>query len=117
MCFKVLGLIEPLEKALKDSGYTEPTSIQRKAIPVILEGRDVLAAAQTGTGKTASFALPVLQKLSTTPPARSNHTYVLVLTPTRELANQVCESFIQYGRHLPSRTTVVYGGVKINPQM
>ncbi len=117
MNFASLGLIEPLVQAVNELGYTEPTPIQLKAIPAVLEGRDVLASAQTGTGKTASFVLPILQKLSTKPRAKNNHATVLILTPTRELAAQVHESVVQYGEHLSIRSTVVFGGVKINPQM
>lgn len=117
MSFKSLGLIEPLLQALQDSGYKEPSPIQSQAIPMVLSGKDVLASAQTGTGKTASFVLPLLQKLSTGPRAKSNKTLALILTPTRELASQVHESIREYGRHLSLRSTVVFGGVKINPQM
>ncbi|KTC86451.1 DEAD/DEAH box helicase [Legionella brunensis] len=117
MTFSALGLIEPLIDAISELGYSEPTIIQRKAIPVILNGNDLLASAQTGTGKTASFVLPVLQQLSQKPRAKSNHTRVLILTPTRELAAQVHENIVEYSRYLPLRSTVVYGGVKINPQM
>lgn len=117
MSFKSLGLIEPLLQAINELGYKEPSPIQAQAIPKILSGRDVLASAQTGTGKTASFVLPILQKLSSKPGAKSNRTRTLILTPTRELASQVHESIIQYGRHLSLRSAVVFGGVKINPQM
>ena len=117
MSFKSLGLIEPLLQSINELGYKEPSPIQDQAIPQILSGKDVLASAQTGTGKTASFVLPLLQKLSSKPRAKSNRTYALILTPTRELANQVHESILQYGRHLSLRSAVVFGGVKINPQM
>lgn len=117
MSFTPLGLIEPLLRAINESGYTEPSPIQAQAIPAVLQGKDVLASAQTGTGKTASFVLPLLQKLSTQPRAKSNRARVLILTPTRELAAQVHESILQYGKHLTLRSTVVYGGVKISPQM
>ncbi|STY28511.1 ATP-dependent RNA helicase RhlE [Legionella wadsworthii] len=117
MSFKSLGLIDPLLQALNELSYEEPSPIQAQAIPHILSERDVLASAQTGTGKTASFVLPILQKLHSKPRAKSNRTYVLILTPTRELANQVHESILQYGRHLSLRSAVVFGGVKINPQM
>lgn len=117
MSFKSLGLIEPLLQALNELSYEEPSPIQAEAIPHILSERDVLASAQTGTGKTASFVLPILQKLHSKPRAKSNRTHVLILTPTRELANQVHESILQYGRHLSLRSAVVFGGVKINPQM
>ena len=117
MSFDTLGLSAELLRAVREQGYTEPTPVQSKAIPVILEGKDVLAGAQTGTGKTAGFTLPLLQRLSES----SNHNgrrpvRALVLTPTRELAAQVGESVEIYGRHLPMRSTVIFGGVKINPQ-
>ena len=117
MSFSSLGLIEPILKAVEESGYTQPSPIQAQAIPAVLRGSDVLASAQTGTGKTASFVLPILQKLSDKPRAKNNRTRVLIVTPTRELAAQVHESIVQYGRHLSLRSAVVFGGVKINPQM
>lgn len=117
MSFKSLGLIEPLLQSINELGYKEPSAIQTQAIPQVLSGKDILASAQTGTGKTASFVLPILQKLSTKPRANNNRTRVLILTPTRELANQVHENILQYGRHLSLRSAVVFGGVKINPQM
>ncbi|HET9390855.1 MAG TPA: DEAD/DEAH box helicase [Steroidobacteraceae bacterium] len=114
MSFIDLGLMPELLRALSDKGYTAPTPIQSQAIPAVLAGRDVLAGAQTGTGKTAAFVLPILQKLAATP-GRSPR--ALVLTPTRELAAQVAESARSYGKHLRVRTTVVFGGVSINPQI
>lgn len=117
MSFTSLGLIAPLLRALDEAGYKEPTPIQTQSIPAVLRGEDVLASAQTGTGKTASFVLPILQKLHNQPNAKSNHTKVLILTPTRELAAQVHESIQQYSQHLPLRSAVVFGGVKISPQM
>lgn len=117
MSFKELGLIEPLVLSTSELGYQQPSPIQSQAIPAILQGRDVLASAQTGTGKTASFVLPLLQKIHDKPRAKHNRALVLILTPTRELAAQVHESILQYGRHLSSRAAVVFGGVKINPQM
>ncbi|KTD56414.1 DEAD/DEAH box helicase [Legionella shakespearei] len=117
MSFTSLGLIEPILRAVSESGYTEPSPIQAQAIPAVLKGSDVLASAQTGTGKTASFVLPILQKISDKPRMKNNRARVLIVTPTRELAAQVHESIIQYGRHLPLRSAVVFGGVKINPQM
>lgn len=117
MSFTALGLIEPLVRSTTEQGYLEPTPIQQQAIPAILNGRDVLASAQTGTGKTASFVLPILQRLNDKPRAKNNRVKVLILTPTRELAGQVHESVEQYGRHLGLRSAVVFGGVKINPQM
>jgi len=117
MSFSDLGLIEPLLRSVSDAGYIEPSPIQVKAIPSILLGRDILASAQTGTGKTAGFVLPILQRLTNKPRAGSNQTKVLILTPTRELAGQVHESIVQYGKYLTHRSAVVFGGVKINPQM
>ncbi|ARG98308.1 DEAD/DEAH box helicase [Legionella micdadei] len=117
MSFASLGLIEPLLRAVSELGYLDPSPIQIQAIPAVLRGKDVLASAQTGTGKTASFVLPILQKLKDKPRARNNRTRVLIITPTRELAAQIHESIIQYGCHLSLRSAVVFGGVKINPQM
>ena len=117
MSFSSLGLSELILRAVDESGYTEPTPIQVETIPVVLSGKDVLAAAQTGTGKTAGFTLPLLQRLAAGPKVRANHIRTLVLTPTRELAVQVAESVATYGKHLPLKSGVVYGGVKINPQM
>jgi ATP-dependent RNA helicase RhlE len=112
MQFNDLQLIDPLLRAVRAEGYTEPTPIQVQAIPTVLAGRDLVGCAQTGTGKTAAFALPILQQLSQTP-ANSKHRdiRVLVLSPTRELASQIGESFDVYGRHLKLYTTVVFGGV------
>ncbi len=115
--FDNLGLSAPLLKAVARSGYTEPSPIQAQAIPAVLAGRDVMAAAQTGTGKTAGFTLPLLEILSKGQRAGSNQCRALVLTPTRELAAQVAESVATYGAELPLNSTVVFGGVKINPQM
>ena len=118
MSFENLGLEAVLLRAIREQGYTEPTPIQTQSIPLILEGSDVMAAAQTGTGKTAGFTLPILQllsargKSSTERPVRA-----LILTPTRELAAQVQESVTTYGRHTPMRSSVVFGGVKIGPQI
>jgi ATP-dependent RNA helicase RhlE len=119
--FASLGLAPALTRAVAEQGYTVPTPIQAKAIPAVLAGHDVLAAAQTGTGKTAAFTLPLLDRLAhgasnSTSPAR-HPVRVLVLTPTRELAAQVQESVQVYGRHLPIRSTVVYGGVGMTPQV
>jgi len=116
MLFEQLGLSAELLRAVQDQGYREATPIQQKAIPPILEGRDVLAGAQTGTGKTAGFALPLLQRLQRTASAGRN-VRALILTPTRELAAQVDESIRTYGRHVPSRTAVIFGGVGIHPQI
>ncbi|MCG8909054.1 DEAD/DEAH box helicase [Pseudomonas sp. DP-17] len=118
MTFANLGLIDPLLRALDGLGYQNPTAVQAQAIPAVLKGRDLLAAAQTGTGKTAGFALPLLQKLlQEGPQVAANSIRALVLVPTRELAEQVHESFRAYGQHVPLRTAVAYGGVSINPQM
>ncbi|RRQ20773.1 DEAD/DEAH box helicase [Thiohalobacter thiocyanaticus] len=115
MSFENLGLRAELMRAVSAEGYTCPTPIQNQAVPVILAGRDVLAGAQTGTGKTAAFTLPMLQLLSDRP-RRGRAPRALVLTPTRELAAQVGESVATYGSHLPLRSTIVFGGVGINPQ-
>ncbi|RUO25934.1 ATP-dependent RNA helicase RhlE [Aliidiomarina minuta] len=117
MSFKSLGLCAPVLAVLEEQGYTEPTPIQAKAIPAVLDGRDVMAAAQTGTGKTAGFTLPILELLKDGERAKPNEARVLILTPTRELAAQVAESVATYSRGLNLRSAVVFGGVKINPQM
>lgn len=117
MSFKQLALIEPLNRAVSELGYTNPTSIQFKAIPLILNGHDLLGSAQTGTGKTASFVLPILQKASQQTQTSRNRAKVLILTPTRELAIQVHESIIQYGKYLTLRSAVIYGGVKSHNQI
>ena len=115
--FASLGLGEPILKAVAEKGYTQPSPIQGQCIPAVLAGRDVMAAAQTGTGKTAGFTLPMLELLRHGPQARAGVVRALVLTPTRELAAQVAESVRAYGRYLNLRSDVVFGGVKINPQM
>ena len=117
MPFSQLGLSQTLNDHLVANGYATPTPIQAKAIPAILGGRDVMAAAQTGTGKTAAFSLPMIQMLAKGPKAKNNQARALVLTPTRELAAQVHENAHRYGQPLGIRSEVVYGGVKINPQM
>jgi ATP-dependent RNA helicase RhlE len=117
MSFNELGLKDSLLQAVNESGYTTPTPIQLKAIPAILTGKDVMAAAQTGTGKTAGFTLPLLQLFGGKPPVGSNQVRALVLTPTRELAAQIQESIETYGKHEKLRSVVVFGGVNINPQM
>ncbi|CAI3789889.1 ATP-dependent RNA helicase RhlE [Pseudomonas sp. MM227] len=118
MTFATLGLIEPLQRALETLGYQTPTPVQAQAIPAVLAGRDLMAAAQTGTGKTAGFALPLLQLLAMEgPKVASNSVRALVLCPTRELAEQVHANIVEYGEHLPLSTYAVYGGVSINPQM
>lgn len=117
MLFKDLGLSAELLRAVKTKGYDEATPIQQQAIPLIMEGKDVLAGAQTGTGKTAGFTLPLLQLLQQTHnEGQKRHPRVLVLTPTRELAAQVHESVRDYGQYLPFRSAVIFGGVSINPQ-
>jgi ATP-dependent RNA helicase RhlE len=118
MSFASLGLIDPLVRNLESLNYATPTPVQAQAIPAVLAGRDVMAAAQTGTGKTAGFALPLLQRLVMDgQQVASNSVRALVLVPTRELAEQVHESVRTYGGNLPLRTLVAYGGVSINPQM
>jgi len=118
MSFDTLGLSKPLLKAIEEQGYTKPTPIQAQAIPVILAKKDILAGAQTGTGKTAGFTLPMLELLSHAKPTKQKHQVkALILTPTRELAAQVHESVELYGKHLPFKSAVIFGGVKINPQI
>ena len=119
MPFSALGLSEPLQRAVADRNYTAPTPVQSAAIPAVLRGSDVWASAQTGSGKTAAFALPMLQRLSVGHRERGRIVRALVLAPTRELAAQIGESFRQYSRYLPEpvKVLVVYGGVSINPQM
>jgi len=117
MSFDSLGLAEPLLRAVRDTGYTQPTPIQLQCIPAVLQGQDIMAAAQTGTGKTAGFTLPLLQRLMGGQAARAHSVRALVLTPTRELAAQVQASVETYGKHLRLRSAVVFGGVNINPQI
>ncbi|MDD5181970.1 MAG: DEAD/DEAH box helicase [Candidatus Nanoarchaeia archaeon] len=114
MSFKNLNLIEPLEKAIAKQGYTEPTPIQLKAIPDLLKGRDLIGIAQTGTGKTAAFVLPILQRMSE---KYSRNLRTLILAPTRELAAQIGESFSAYGEFLNFKHTVIFGGVGQGPQV
>ena len=118
MSFDSLGLAADLLRAVSEKGYSTPTPIQQQAIPLILQGRDLMGGAQTGTGKTAGFTLPVLQRLlETSKPVNGRRPLrALVLTPTRELAAQVHESVQIYGRYLPLKSAVVFGGVSINPQ-
>lgn len=116
--FKNLGLIDPIQQAVEELGYENPTPIQQQAIPQILNGKDILGCAQTGTGKTAAFAIPILQLLENT--RTQNHRKsikALIVTPTRELAIQIDESFADYGKHLPFKHAVIFGGVKQNPQV
>ncbi|MDX2457901.1 MAG: ATP-dependent RNA helicase RhlE [Gammaproteobacteria bacterium] len=118
MSFDTLGLSAELLRAVSGQGYSEPTPVQSQAIPVILQGKDILAGAQTGTGKTAGFTLPLLQRLSDSTPGKGRRPVrALILTPTRELAAQVAESVNTYGKYLPLTSTVIFGGVKINPQI
>jgi ATP-dependent RNA helicase RhlE len=116
--FTDLGLAQPLLKALTAEGYTQPTPIQAQAIPHVMQGKDLLGIAQTGTGKTAAFALPILHRLAANPKkAPRRGARVLVLSPTRELASQIAESFRSYGRHMGITVAVVFGGAKYNPQI
>lgn len=117
MTFKSLGLSEDLLKAIDKKGYTEPSPIQAKAIPLVLENKDVLASAQTGTGKTAGFVLPILEILSKKPQVGRRKIKALVLTPTRELAAQIYENAVEYSEFLDFRTAVIFGGVNQNPQV
>jgi ATP-dependent RNA helicase RhlE len=121
MSFDTLGLLPELLRAVREQGYETPTPVQAQAIPIILEGRDLMAGAQTGTGKTAAFTLPLLQRLApgantSASPAR-HPIRALILTPTRELAMQVEESVRTYGKYVPLRSTTIFGGVNINPQI
>ena len=119
--FDQLGLLPPLLQAVREQGYEHPTPVQEQAIPLVMAGRDLMAGAQTGTGKTAAFALPILQRLaplaSTSASPARHPVRALVLTPTRELAIQVEQSFREYGKHLPLRSTVVYGGSDMDAQI
>ena len=115
MPFTTLGLGSKITTALKEQGYVEPTPIQAKAIPVILEGRDIIGVAQTGTGKTAAFVLPLLERLSQSPPQK--HMRALVVAPTRELVAQIEENIRAYGRHLTLRYATIFGGVGEGPQI
>jgi ATP-dependent RNA helicase RhlE len=118
MQFQSLQLVEPILKALNEEGYTTPTPIQSQSIPIILEGTDLLGCAQTGTGKTAAFAIPILQlMLQSRVNEKKRKIRALIVTPTRELAIQIDESFKAYGRHTGMRSTVIFGGVNQNPQI
>src|SRR5580658_5553970 len=114
--FKDFSLSPPLLKAVEALGYSEPTPIQQRAIPVVLEGRDLMAAAQTGTGKTAAFALPILERLMLSPSAQRSPR-ALILVPTRELATQVSDSVRALARQLPLRGALIFGGVSPRPQI
>ena len=118
MLFEQLGLIEPILKAIKKEGYTQPTPIQEQSIPEVLKSRDLLGCAQTGTGKTAAFAIPILQRLYSENRNGNGykHTRALILTPTRELAIQINESFAAYGRHTGLTHEVIFGGVSQHQQ-
>ncbi len=117
MTFSALGLLSPILRVIEEVGYVTPTAIQQQSIPAILEGQDLMATAQTGTGKTASFVLPLLQRLGPGQRVKANHIRALILTPTRELAQQLAEAVRLFRRYLPLKSGVVFGGVKINPQM
>jgi ATP-dependent RNA helicase RhlE len=117
MTFSDLGLSPALVKAVEEKGYTKPSPIQEKAIPHILEGKDILASAQTGTGKTAGFTLPVLQHLSETKHPKYRPLRALVLTPTRELAAQVHDNIREYSKYVNIKSTVIFGGVNAKPQI
>ncbi|MDR2196299.1 MAG: DEAD/DEAH box helicase, partial [Gallionellaceae bacterium] len=117
MSFATLGLSEAILRAVSERGYTDPTPIQAQAIPVVLQGRDLMGGAQTGTGKTAGFTLPLLQRLMEKPVSGKARIRALVLTPTRELAAQVEESVREYGKYLPLKSMMMFGGVNINPQI
>src|SRR3990167_7778786 len=119
MTFSELNIIDPILKALQGEGYTKPTPIQEQAIPIILKGTDLLGCAQTGTGKTAAFSIPILQLLSERGFGQKGKriTKVLILTPTRELASQIGESIRTYGKGLNLTHAVIFGGVNQNPQI
>ena len=117
MSFNQLGLIAPLLKAIEEKGYVTPSTIQEKAIPQVLAGKDVLASAQTGTGKTAGFTLPILQLLAAKPVQAKRPVKALILTPTRELAAQIFENIKEYGKFLSIRSVVIFGGVSQKPQV
>ena len=119
MTFKELGLAEPILQALETEGYTHPTPIQEQAIPILLTGKDLLGVAQTGTGKTAAFGIPILHHLyeGISLSQHKRKVKALVVTPTRELAIQIGESFTAYGRHTGLKNTVIFGGVKQGKQV
>ena len=116
MPFSSLGLSDPIVQAVTEQGYKTPTPIQEKAIPVVLKGKNLIAAAQTGTGKTASFVLPILQKLIDAPLVRPKRVHAMILTPTRELAIQVEENIQHYAKHLSITSMAMYGGIDAEPQ-
>src|SRR5688500_3135372 len=118
MSFQSLNIIEPILRAVREEGYTTPTPIQAQAIPIVLQGTDLLGCAQTGTGKTAAFAIPILQLLSQNRGIdKKKKVRSLIVTPTRELAIQIGESFRAYGRHTGMTCTVIFGGVGQHPQV
>lgn len=117
MKFSDLGLSKPILEAITQKGYMSPSPIQQQAIPAILDGKDLMAASQTGTGKTAAFTLPILENLSKGRIAKANQARALILTPTRELAAQIYDNVVTYSKNLKIKSSVVFGGVKINPQM
>src|SRR5258708_2542880 len=118
MEFQSLNIIEPILRSLKEEGYSKPTPIQAEAIPIVLQGTDLLGCAQTGTGKTAAFAIPILQLLCANKQYdKKRKIRSLIVTPTRELAIQINESFKAYGRHTGLTSTVIFGGVNQNPQV
>jgi ATP-dependent RNA helicase RhlE len=118
MTFKDLGIIDPILQALEEKGYKTPTPIQEKSVPILLKGKDLLGCAQTGTGKTASFAIPIIQMLAKehNENNRQRKIKALVVTPTRELAIQIEENFTEYSRYTKLRNTVIFGGVKQGAQ-
>ena len=116
--FAELSLAEPIQRALNEKNYTVPSPIQAKAIPFLLQGRDLIGVAQTGTGKTAAFALPILQRLAANPaPATPKRPRALILAPTRELAAQIAQSFGAYGKFLKLSHAAIFGGVSLSPQI
>lgn len=117
MTFATMPLAQPILNAINTLGYKNPSPVQQQAIPQVLKGSDLLVSAQTGTGKTLAFAAPLIHRLLEKPRAKQNHTRILILTPTRELAAQVHDNIVEYSQNTTLRTTVVFGGVKINPQM
>ena len=118
MPFTALGLAEPIRRALAEARYSTPTPIQAAAIPAVLDGRDLIGIAQTGTGKTAAFALPILHQLTAAPKRPApKHCRVLVLSPTRELSGQIADAFTTYARHLPVGVRLAIGGVPIGKQI
>ena len=116
MSFKKLGLSDPILRSLKELHHFEPSKIQKRAIPIVLSGNNLMAAAQTGTGKTGSFVLPIIEYLLDKPKPFKKHVHVLILTPTRELAAQVRESIYTYGKFTSTTSAAVFGGVKVFPQ-